>query len=74
MKYEDIQIGQNLNLRGNLHGAYPCEVVMIDSRRISSWGFKGGNESIQIRVVLYPGDEAQDIWVAPERLMIPGAR
>jgi hypothetical protein len=73
MKYEDIQIGQNLNLRGNLHGAYPCEVVGIDPRRISSWGF-GGNESVQIRVVLYPGNEAQDIWVAPERLMIPGAR
>lgn len=60
LKYEDIQIGQKLKLKGILHGAIPCEVVR-----------KGGNESIQIRILLYPGDKAQDIWVAPERLMIP---
>ena len=73
MEYRNIRVGQKLLLRGEL-GAYEAEVVQVDPRRITRAGYRqpvGGDRPVQVKVVLYPGDEASLLWVNPERLEEP---
>jgi hypothetical protein len=71
MEYRNIRVGQKLLLRGQLHGAYEAEVVQVDPRRITHAGYRQPLvvDPVQVKVVLYPGEEPSLLWVNPERLM-----
>lgn len=75
MEYRNIQVGQKLLLRGQLHGAYDAEVVQVDPQRIThavthaEYHQPVVGDPVQIKVVLYPGDEPSLLWVNPQRLM-----
>lgn len=71
MEYRNIQVGQKLLLRGQLHGAYDAEVVQVDPRRITHAEYHQPvvGDPVQVKVVLYPGDEPSLLWVNPARLM-----
>lgn len=74
MEYRNIRVGQKLLLRGQLHGAYEAEVVQVDPRRIIGVAMMGDGDPIQVKVVLYPGEEPSFIWVNPARLMDSDSR
>ena len=61
MEYRNIRVGQKLLLRAKLHGAYEAEVVQVDPSRVG--------DPVQVKVVLYPGEEPSLLWVNPDRLM-----
>ena len=75
MNYKDIKVGQKLLLRGFLHGAYDAEVMQINPRRdvddeaLYALAMIAALNDIQIKVVLYPGEEPSLLWVNPSRLM-----
>lgn len=71
MEYRDIRVGQKLKLRGELHGAYDVEVIQVDPRRIIHAGYREQvkGDPVQVKVVLYPGEEPTLVWVNPGRLM-----
>ena len=71
MEYRNIRVGQKLLLRGWAGGAYEAEVVQVDPRRITHAGYRRPvvGDPVQVKVVLYPGDEPSLLWVNPDRLM-----
>jgi len=71
MEYRNIRVGQKLLLRGAWSEAYDAEVVQVDPRRITHAGYRQPvvGDPVQVKVVLYPGDEPSLLWVNPVRLM-----
>ena len=71
MKYRNIRVGQKLFLRGQLTYLIQAEVVQVDPRRITHAGYRQPvvGDPVQVKAVLYPGEEPSLLWVNPERLM-----